>query len=50
MKKYIVSGKEENGTFVEKGKFYTAKEALDLANKLNNETDMFYYDYHEIEE
>ena len=42
--KYRVTGREENG-FVTKGEFDTQKEALDLANKLNREQDIFYYDW-----
>lgn len=44
---YITSGKEENG-FVNKGEFFTQKEALDLANKLNEKQDIFYYDWSKI--
>lgn len=45
--KYRVAGREENG-FVTKGEFDTQKEALDLANKLNREQDIFYYDWHMV--
>lgn len=45
--KYRVHGKEEKG-FVIKGEFDTPKEALDLANKLNSEQNVFYYDYCQV--
>lgn len=44
-KKYVVTGKENDG-FIEKGRFNTMEEALELANKLNSEQNIFYYDYY----
>jgi hypothetical protein len=41
-------GRETEG-FVIKGEFDNPEEALDLANKLNVEQDLFYYDYRETE-
>lgn len=49
MKKYRTIGREEEGNFVIKGEFNTQEEALDLANKLNEEQHEFYYDWCEIE-
>lgn len=46
--KYQTVGREQNG-FVVKGEFDTQKEALDLANKLNSEQSVFYYDWREVE-
>lgn len=45
--KYRVAGREENG-FVTKGEFDNQREALNLANKLNREQDIFYYDWHMV--
>ena len=45
--KYQTVGREENG-FVIKGEFDTQKEALYLANELNNKQLNFYYDWREI--
>lgn len=44
--KYVVAGKEADGEFHTKGIFDNMWDALDLANKLNREQSMFYYDYH----
>lgn len=41
-------GRETEG-FVVKGEFDTPGEALDLANKLNSEQNIFYYDYQQTE-
>ena len=41
---WITVGKE-NGVFVTKGEFDNQKEALDLANELNDEFPDRYYDY-----
>lgn len=46
--KYQTVGREQNG-FVVKGEFNTQKEALDLANKLNSEQSIFYYDWRKVE-
>jgi hypothetical protein len=46
--KYQTVGRELNG-FVIKGEFDTQKEALDLANKLNSEQSVFYYDWCKVE-
>jgi hypothetical protein len=45
--KYRVLGREKDGIVV-KGEFDTQKEALDLANKLNSEQNIFYYDWREV--
>ena len=45
--KYRTVGREENG-FVIKGEFDTQKEALDLANELNDKQSIFYYDWCEV--
>jgi hypothetical protein len=45
--KYRTVGREENG-FVIKGEFDTQKEALDLANELNDKQSIFYYDWREV--
>lgn len=45
-KVWITVGKE-NGEFVTKGEFNTPKEALDLANELNDKFPDRYYDYNQ---
>lgn len=42
--KYLTIGKEHD-KFVTKGEFDTQKEAIDLANKINTEQDVWYYDW-----